>query len=335
MKFMNFKIISLALLINTGLVNASSLNKLTNFQTIYEVSNLSLSEKRTDTLVLNVSDFIDSVYGLSSVEKYRKSLEYINIKQLSFKTFINFYESLIVAGLRSVHQNPLLGTYFSTLKKPLKKSEFFIMLDKFTKASYRAKTKAHNWPFQISRHYLNQGRLNTEDVLNVSRKLKRLGVNYRFIDKDFLLDFVHLRGSSLSPNEIQQILNSLSAEYDSVQIAGRLFNQYIRLNVKRLTQQQFRSEVAELKKQVPYDLQIDRVMNMPIDARKNLFYAEYEFFKGFWEKDLFFNIDRVVELFQNNVPSKDHRRLVKSFIERNGHRLKDEHRDLLSSVFLQ
>ena len=107
---MNFKIISLALLINTGLVNASSLNKLTNFQTIHEVSNLSLSEKRTDTLVLNVSDFIDSVHGLSSVEKYRKSLEYINIKQLSFKTFINFYESLIVAGLRSVHQNPLLGT---------------------------------------------------------------------------------------------------------------------------------------------------------------------------------------------------------------------------------
>lgn len=332
---MNIKIISLVILMNIGLVNARGLNKLTNFETIYETDKSLSSEKEADTLVLSVSDFIDKVYGLSSIEKYRKSLEYINNKQLPFKTFINFYEGLIVAGLRPIHQNPLLGTYFSTQKTPLKRSEFFILLEKFTADSYRAKTKSHNWPFQSTMHYLRQGKLNIEDVLKVSKILKTLGVNHRFVDEDFLQDFMQLQGSNLLPDEVQQLLNSLSAEYDSVQIAGRLVNKYIRLNVKRLTQPQFRSEVEKLKKQVPYDMQIDRVMNMPIDARKNLFYVEYEFFKGFWEKDLFFNIDRVVELFQNNVPLKDHKRLVKSFIERNRHRLKDKHRELLGSVFLQ
>lgn len=344
---MNIRIYCTAFLLIAHLSEASTLIKKIRFEALHSISEISNNDevwlKDESTLPiseelilpeLNSRELITKVYGFSSIEKYKATRVYLMNHSISFTKFLNLFDGLKVAGLRPIHQNPLLGFFVSNNKNSLKEDEFFALMERFTSKSYLATTKSNNWPLQVAHHYLNGSSLSLGSFLKIGKQLKEAGMNYRFIDEDLAQAYVKKNAKKLSVDDLKKIMGILSSDYESVQRAGILFSNYLQQNIKKLLQSDFCKQIEDLKKTIPFDMQIMRVGNMPVDARKNLFYIEYELFQSLWSRDLFFTIDKAINLIHQNVPSRDHKRLVKTFLERNKHRLSDEDSSRFISEFM-
>ena len=285
---------------------------------------------------LDPRNFIEAVYEFNSLEKYRAAKHYITNRRVQRKSFVNLLQALKVAGLAPMHSDPLLGLYISLRKTELDTVEFLELLKEFTPKAYAAKTKKHNWPLQSAVHYVAISDPSRLEIWALSKLFKLGGMSHKFVDEDLMQAFVDAHGSKLSVAQMHRILNSMNHEdYDVVQREAVLVQIYMHKNAARLTQEDFREDFEALKAKVPFDIRINRVNNMPTDARKNLFYAEHQYFQSIWTKDLFFTYGKLMKTFETNVPARDWTRLVKTFVERNRHRLSEREITKIQDRFFQ
>lgn len=287
-----------------------------------------------DWASLSLGEFVQKVYSFSSLEKYRAAKQYITGRELNRNHFQELFEALKVSGLRPLHSDPLLGLYISLSDSSMRPDQFLNMLKEFSPKAFRARTKEHNWPLQSAVHYIENSDIGRFEIWAYTNLFKLAGMNTDFVDEELLQAYMSKNAAELSVDQLERTLATVTDNYESVQRKAILVNIYLRANIENLENEDFREDFEEVKQTVPFDMNIQRVRNMPTDARQNLYYAEYEFFKGFWTRDLFFTLNHMMNLFEENVPVRDHKRLVNSFIERNSHRLNERQIEKLSKRFL-
>ncbi|MCJ8346173.1 hypothetical protein MJH12_11580 [bacterium] len=320
-----------AVLVSSGLTSnsfASDLQKTSNFKVIF-----SEAPVEDNSEVLSIGELIDSVFALSSEDKFAKVSAYLQSIHLEVTQFKNLLSALSVAKLSSEHSDALIGFYVSQNEAAYDYSTFRSFLKLLSDETFVDESQTQNIAYMISDLYLEKNPVDYKTHKRLIKFLKANDMKRDLVDDELLPKGVSKLSGSLEIREFKSMLSLMDDHYRNVQTKALMVAEYTKKNAARLADPKFREAILDLHETVPQDENLARINNLQFDARETLLYCEFEYFKPVFEKDFFFTWNKVIAQIKENVDSKYQNRVVKTILKRNSHRLDEKHQNRLLSAF--
>ncbi|PCJ15943.1 MAG: hypothetical protein COB02_17405 [Candidatus Cloacimonadota bacterium] len=315
---------------------AADIHKTSNFKVIFADSETStevegqeegqpqegeVQDSQDNEAALSVGELISSVYSLSSQEKFNKVSAYLQSNPLDQDQFKNLLSGLSVAKLSSKHGDSLVGFYVSLNQAAYNFKSFRSFLKILSDEAFTEESKTKNIPFMMADLYVDKNAVDYKTHKKLVKFLKSNDMPRDLVDENILPKGVAKINGTLSIYEFKSLLSLMDSHYRNVQTRGLMVASYTVANAARLAEERFREEILDLEQTVPQDDNLAKINNLQFDARETLFYIEFEYFKGTFEKDLFFTWNKVIKQVRDNVDVKHQNRVVKTLLKRNAHRL--------------
>lgn len=308
---------------------ASDIQKTSNFKVIFADS----AQESDSTESLSIGELIDSVYSLSSDEKFSTVSAYLQKTHLEKEQFVNLLSGLKVARLSDDHSDSLIGFYVSQNQAAYDFSTFRSFLKMLSDASFAVESTTSNIAYMMSDLYVEKNPVGYSTLKKLIKFLKSNDMSRDLVDDNLLPKGVSKLSGSLEIREFKSLLGLLDNHYRNVQTSALMVAEYSQTNAAHLADPKFRDALLDLQQTVPQDENLERINNLQFDARETLLYCEFEYFKSAFDKDLFFTWNKVIRQVRDNVDTKHQSRVVKTILKRNSHRLDEKHVNKMLKAF--